>query len=116
MLLGTGDIDTIIDKLRTFGVQKIAVKLGPNGAVVADREHTYICPQTDVPVVDNIGAGDAFNSGFLCGILEGKSTEQAGHMGSMMGSLAVCSYGDVEGLPNREQLEDYMNHIPQIRR
>ncbi len=116
ILLGTDDVPIIIEKLRGFGTEKIAVKLGSKGAVVADREKIYQCPQFDTVVVDNIGAGDAFNSGFLCGVIEGKDTEMCGKMGSMMGALAVSSYGDVEGLPNREQLENYLNHTHQIYR
>lgn len=116
MLLGTDNISIIIEKLRDFGAEKIAVKLGPKGAVVADRQKIYQCPQVDTVVVDNIGAGDAFNSGFLCGVIEGKDIEMCGKMGAMMGALAVSSYGDVEGLPNREQLENYLNHTHQIYR
>lgn len=116
ILLGTTDPEEIIGRLRGYGAQKIAVKLGPEGAVVADRENQYRCPQTDVPVVDNIGGGDAFNSAFLCGILEGQSTEVCGKMGSLMGSLAVASYGDTEGLPDREQLDRSLNHARKIYR
>ena len=116
ILLGLCDTDAIIDQLRSFGTQKIAVKCGSDGAVVADSTHTFVCPPIEVPVIDNIGAGDAFNSGFLCGILENKSIQEAGVMGSFMGAMAVSSYGDTEGLPNREQLKNYMNHTPQIHR
>jgi 2-dehydro-3-deoxygluconokinase len=116
MLLNTDDTDTIIEKLRGFGAEKIAVKLGSEGAVVADQEKIYRCPKIKTVVVDNIGAGDAFNSGFLCGVIEGKNIEMCGKMGAMMGALAVSSYGDVEGLPNREQLENYLNHAHQIYR
>lgn len=110
ILTGLRETEAIIDRLRSFGAQKIAVKLGPEGAVVADRQNICRCPQTDVPVVDNIGGGDAFNAGFLCGVLEGQDIETCGRMGSMMGSLAVASVGDTEGLPNRKQLSGYLNH------
>lgn len=110
ILLDIQETEAIIDRLRSFGAQKIAVKLGPQGAVVADQQHIYRCPQIDVPVVDNIGAGDAFNAGFLFGILEGKDTQMCGTIGSMMGSLAVASVGDTEGLPDREQIRKYLNH------
>jgi len=106
----------VIDHLRNLGVSKIAVKLGDKGAVVADENESFHISPLLVEVVDNIGAGDAFNAGFLCGLLEGRGMEECGNMGAIMGAYAVSSYGDVEGLPNRIQLDALLNKREKIYR
>ncbi len=102
ILLGTRDTDEIITCLRGLGVSKIAVKMGGAGAVVADGEHCYLVPPEPVKVVDTVGAGDAFASGFLTGVLEEQPVEICGRMGAIMGAFAVSSMGDTEGLPARD--------------
>lgn len=94
-----------VKALRSRGASWIGVKLGAEGAYVADRDSELAIPAYPVKVVDTIGAGDAFNAGFLCGLLEGWGVAECGRLGAIMGGLAVGSYGDIEGLPNRERLE-----------
>lgn len=110
ILLNTVDIGEIIKILRGYGVNRIAIKLGSKGAVVADDKNVYEIPSFKVEVVDNIGAGDAFDAGFLCGVIEGKAIETCGRMGALMGAFAVSSYGDVEGLPDRERFDNALNN------
>ncbi len=110
ILLGTHEPDEVISQLRQMGVSQIALKLGGKGAVVADANSQYTIPPVPITVVDTVGAGDAFASGFLSGVLEGKSIEECGKMGGIMGAFAVSSLGDIEGLPSREQFDNYRNH------
>lgn len=105
MLVGEREPEGIIAALRAQGARWIAVKMGKRGAMVADQSESFMIPIVDGPVVDNVGAGDAFDAGFLCGILEGCGMRECGEMGSIMGGAAVSANGDVEGLPNREQFD-----------
>ncbi len=107
LLLGTDQPREIIARLRTMGVGRIGLKLGAQGAQAADRTDTFLIPPVQVRVVDTVGAGDAFNAGFLAGVIEGRSVEVCGHMGALMGAMAVSSYGDVEGLPNRKAFDGF---------
>ncbi|MWC28678.1 sugar kinase [Paenibacillus sp. MMS18-CY102] len=50
-------------------------------------------------VVDTVGAGDGFCSGFLSGIVKGMSPVEAVRLASVTGSLAVQMRGDWEALP-----------------
>jgi len=116
ILFGTKDPAQIVDILRKYNVSHIAVKLGADGAVVADQTTDYAIPARPVQVVDNIGAGDAFNAGFLCGLLEDKDLETCGRLGTIMGAYAVSSNGDVEGLPSRSQVDALINQTEKIYR
>ena len=108
ILLKTDKIEEIIELLRAKGIQKIAIKLGSKGAIVADTEHTYEISAYTVEAVDNIGAGDAFAAGFLCGILEKQPILTCGKMGAAMGAQAVCVSGDIEGLLDRDKLDIFL--------
>ena len=83
----------------------LAIKNGSQGAYVADRSGGHQIPPHPCEPVDPIGAGDAFNAGFLCGLLEGKSVREAGEMAAIAGALATESYGDIEGYPARDSMK-----------
>ncbi|MCC8027002.1 MAG: sugar kinase [Clostridium sp.] len=105
-LLGTEDALKVMDLLFKKGkAGLIAVKDGAKGASVGSPEVFASIPAFPCTCVDPVGAGDAFNAAFLCGILEGKEVEECGRMGAVAGALATETYGDTEGYPSREQME-----------
>lgn len=105
LLTGETTPENAARNLRDRGALWIGIKLGSEGAYVADQHRGIHIPAYPISVIDNIGAGDAFNAGFLFGILEKKNLEDCGRLGTIMGALAVSTYGDIEGLPNRTVLE-----------
>ncbi len=52
-----------------------------------------------VESVDGTGAGDSFSAGFLHGLGNGQSLEQALRLGVACGSLSTRSLGGVEAQP-----------------
>jgi 2-dehydro-3-deoxygluconokinase len=116
LLMGLSAPIKIVDNLRKRGVRWIGIKQGSKGAYVADVNTELSIPPYPVTVVDTIGAGDAFNAGFLAGLLENKSIASCGKMGVMMGALAVSSYGDFEGLPNRASFDSMFANKPEASR
>jgi len=116
LLLETRKPELIVSKLKNLGVSKIAIKLGDKGAVVSDGVKTYQIATFPATVVDSIGAGDAFNAGFLYGVLENKSIEESGKIAAIMGACAVSTMGDVEGLPSIQQLDAVLNKEVKIYR
>ena len=71
---------------------------------MAGRDGGYAIPPYPCTPVDPIGAGDAFNAGFLCGLLEGADVREAGEMAAVAGALATETYGDIEGYPTRRTI------------
>ena len=105
-LFGISEPRHIMDMLFTKGNAKyVAIKDGAKGAVVGDKNQVAEIPPFPCCCVDPIGAGDAFNGAFLCGVLEGKNVIDCGRMGAVAGALATETYGDIEGYPSREQME-----------
>ncbi len=60
-------------------------------------------------VVDTVGAGDGFAVGFVSGMLDGLTIEEAVTRANAIGALAVMSPGDSDGLPSKAQLEAFMD-------
>lgn len=110
-LLGTREPRQVMDQLFEHGqVRFVAVKNGAKGACVGSRDSAGGDGYAEIPAfpchcIDPVGAGDAFNAAFLCGVLEGKSVKECGFMGAVAGALATETYGDTEGYPSKEQME-----------
>lgn len=104
-LYGTGEIEPLREQVCSAGkTEYLVVKDGANGAVAASRSECVPIPPFPCRSVDPVGAGDAFNAGFLAGLLEGKTLAECGQYGAVMGAMATQTTGDVEGYPDREEL------------
>ena len=83
----------------------MAIKLGPNGAYFRTQmDKGFIAAVPVDKVVDTVGAGDGFAVGMISALLENLSFPEAVQRGNWIGSRAVQSRGDMEGLPTRREL------------
>lgn len=89
--------------------QAVVVKLGPAGAFVKERGlNGYVVPGFEVEqVADTVGAGDGFAVGLISALLENYSLKQAVRRACAIGAMAVQSYGDSDGYPDKNQLEKF---------
>ncbi len=117
------EIEQLTGKEFRSGAQE-CIKLGCHTIVVTfgkglvNKKRTiiaYIC-QTDKNyeieleadnsrfTLETTGAGDAFAAGFLFGLLRGKTIEECGLLGHIMGRFAISHIGARKGLPTLAQL------------
>jgi tagatose kinase len=83
--------------MRRYPLEMIVVKLGRAGCrVYADGQRVDI-PAFDVLEVDPTGAGDSFDAGFLCGLLDGRTPAEAARMAAAVGALTAAAFGPMEG-------------------
>ncbi|MCX7523168.1 sugar kinase [Microbacterium sp. STN6] len=87
-----------------LGAGQAVVKLGERGAVAAVEGQEYERAAIRVPVVDTVGAGDAFVAGYLAEYLAGESVETRLTTAVTVGAYACLTPGDWEGLPRRAEL------------
>jgi ribokinase len=87
------------------GAERVAVTLGDKGCYLRDRRGEYRAGAKKARVVDTTGAGDAFSSGFLYGLLAGKDIVGSGRLGNIAASLCIQKLGARTGLPTRERME-----------
>ena len=74
---------------------------------IRDAENEYaIKPssQDTVSEVDTTGAGDAFATGFLYGLLNGKGLNECGSLGDIVARFSLTRLGAREGLPTFTEL------------
>jgi 2-dehydro-3-deoxygluconokinase len=108
ILIGESEPNKIIEKMLSMGPKIVAVKMGEEGAIASNGKETIMKPGFKVPVVDVIGAGDAFAAGFIASILEGRSLEDALAFGNAAGALVVTVRGDIENLPTKDDIERFL--------
>jgi ribokinase len=79
----------------------VAVKLGPDGALVWDRDAgaPVAVPAIPVRTVDPTGAGDSFCGGFLAGLVETGDALEAARFGAISAARVVGRFGADGALP-----------------
>lgn len=55
---------------------------------------TYTAPTAELPILDRVGGGDGFASGFIYGVLTGEAPEEAIKLGWAHGALLTTTPGD----------------------
>lgn len=93
------------------GASTVVIKLGAAGAMYFTDEGQQAVPGFPVErVVDPIGAGDGFAAGFISGMLDGLQLVKAVERANAVGAFVTMVNGDVEGLPERDEIESMINN------
>lgn len=99
-LTGLREPDAIVDHCLTLGAKVVALKLGADGAIVADaRQRHRIAPHPCTPV-DATGAGDTFGGAFVSRWVAGDALSEAGRYAAVAAALSTQGYGAVEPIPH----------------
>ncbi|MGN8343276.1 sugar kinase [Pseudomonas sp. SMV71] len=87
------------------GAEAVVIKLGAEGAYYrTPQDQGFVAGVPVARVVDTVGAGDGFAVGLVSGLLESLGITEAVQRANWIGSRAVQSRGDMEGLPTRAEL------------
>jgi ribokinase len=105
LLTGENDFPKGSRLLIDMGVKIVAVKLGKKGCYVTNGQEKRTIEPFRVPVADTTGAGDAFNAGFLYGLINNKSLAECGKLGNFVASRSIMKMGARAGLPHEKDLE-----------
>lgn len=108
LIFETKDPEIAIRRALDYGISQVAVKLGKEGALVGGNDYYYHIPGIPVQMIDEVGAGDGFVSGYLFGYLNKLSPIDCGKIGNAIGAIVTTSVGDVEALPSPAQLLLFM--------
>ena len=114
---GGTDLLAALRKVRSLTDAALVVKLGPQGCTVihgpipARLEDGAIYPGVRVDVLNVLGAGDAFMSGFLSGWLEDATDERCCQLANACGALVVSRHACAPAMPTRAEL-DYLFNSP----
>jgi len=104
-ITGEADYRKGADNILDMGVKIVVVKLGAKGCYVTDGQEQTIVEPFLVKTIDTTGAGDAFNAGFLCGLIDNKNNlYECGKIGNFVASKSIITMGARAGLPYKKDL------------
>ncbi|OIJ14683.1 2-dehydro-3-deoxygluconokinase [Anaerobacillus alkalilacustris] len=107
-MFGESDPEKLGQLFLDHGASLVILKVGAKGAYYFTTENSQLVPGYPVEsVIDPVGAGDGFAAGVISGLLDGLEIEEAVARGNAVGALATQIQGDFEGLPNREEIEQF---------
>jgi sugar/nucleoside kinase (ribokinase family) len=104
-LTATDSVDAAARELST-SAEVVAVKMGSEGGMAISCGDSVRTPAIPVSVVDTVGAGDTFDSGFVYGYLQGWSLADALKLGIACGSLSTQKSGGLAGQPGLSEALD----------
>ncbi|NEE03127.1 sugar kinase [Phytoactinopolyspora halotolerans] len=105
LVVPDGPVQDLAEALAAMGPAQVVLKLGAEGAYSVIDGEVRKTPAVAVPVVDTVGAGDAFVAGFLAEWMAGATADERLRTAVTAGAFACTTLGDWEGLPTRADLE-----------
>ena len=109
LLTGEADPEAAARAIAALGPSQVVVKLGAQGALAFEDGCLVHEPAVEVDAHETVGAGDAFNAGFLSGQLRGWDLERSLRLGNLLGARATGTPGDVEGLPTWPEIQHHFD-------
>lgn len=95
----------------SYGIKRIVVTDGKNGVYVATKDTIYFHQSMTVPVVNTLGAGDAFCSTFVGLLILGNSLEYALKGGILNAASVIQKIGAKTGLLTLKELDIHIKTL-----
>ena len=106
----TGEHDPLrqAEVFRKLGAGTVVITLGGAGAILANETRRLRSGVYQVPFVDGSGGGDAFDAGYIYGLLSDYSPEDCLRVASALGASCVREIGTTPGVFTRSECEAFM--------
>jgi sugar/nucleoside kinase (ribokinase family) len=105
-----GEVDPVRQALRfhDMGARRVVVTMGAKGVVSISDQRRLKVGSYPVEFVDGSGGGDAFNAGYIVGLLEDCSEIDCLRLASAVGASCVRAVGTTAGVLGRQETEALM--------
>jgi sugar/nucleoside kinase (ribokinase family) len=111
LILGESDPVRQARAFRDMGARRVIITCGERGAVYASDTLSLKVGAYSVPFIDGSGGGDAFNAGYIVGLLENRSDLDCLKLASAVGASCVRAVGTTAGVFARPEAEAFIaNH------
>jgi sugar/nucleoside kinase (ribokinase family) len=94
------------------GAQVVAITRGAEGVLVRTARDLLRAAAMPVEFVDGSGAGDAFDAGFIIGMLEGWDLARTVEFASAVGASACTRLGTTPGVFSRQAALEFVSRHP----
>jgi ribokinase len=93
---------------RQFGIPSVVVTLGGRGVIALDERGARHLAAWPVPVIETIGAGDAFAGSLASELARGRQLDEALALANAAGALTVTRSGAHAALPTGAQIRAFL--------
>ena len=95
------DVGELAYELQKLGSRRAVITNGTEAMAVLDNKKITVIHPNVVKAVDSTGAGDAFGSGVVAGLLKGMDFKRAVDLGMLNAKHVVLKYGAKTGIIHR---------------
>lgn len=103
ILTGEDDPSEQAEMFLDLGAKAVVITRGAHGSLLMTEELSLIVASYKVEVVDPSGGGDAFDAGFIVGMLRGLDERRTLELASAAGALACTKLGCTPGVLGLEE-------------
>jgi sugar/nucleoside kinase (ribokinase family) len=100
------DVETALSRLAQK-VETVVVKMGARGAIAIRAAHRFAAPAVPVTVIDPVGVGDSFDSGFLHQFLRGADLTTCLAYGNLCGAFSTTDCGGMEAFRDATRTQGF---------
>ncbi len=114
LILGEATAVRQAEAFRALGASRVVITMGEQGAVSVSEGLRVRLGAYPVDYVDGSGGGDAFDAGYIAGLLDGRDERACLKLASAIGASCVRALGTTAGVFNREEAEAFLaaNDLP----
>jgi sugar/nucleoside kinase (ribokinase family) len=90
----------------------VVVKRGAKGAILRNKETSFLATPPAVDAVDAVGAGDSFDAGFIHEFVRDKSLQECLQFATSTGALSVTRAGGTEAFRDAAHRDAFLRNYP----
>jgi sugar/nucleoside kinase (ribokinase family) len=107
-ITGLSDPVAQAERLHALGAKAVVVTQGSGGCVYVSAEERFRAGVFPTEFVDGTGGGDAFDAGFIRGLLEGAPARRCVELGAALGASCVRVSGATDGVFDRAAADEFL--------
>lgn len=108
LITGAKDPVQQAEVFQRLGAGTTIITMGGDGAILVSKDRRLRCGVYSVPYVDGSGGGDAFDAGYIHGLLHGMSPEDCLRVAAALGASCVRAIGTTPGVFTRAECEAFL--------
>ena len=105
LILGESDPLRQALAFRDLGARRVVITRGEHGAIAASETLRVRLGTYPVPFLDGSGGGDAFDAGYIAGLLDGLDEQGCLKLASAVGASCVRAVGTTAGVFTRTEAD-----------
>jgi sugar/nucleoside kinase (ribokinase family) len=105
------------EEFRRMGAETVIITMGEKGSYLINKDVKLLAGVYSIDFVDPSGGGDAFDAGFIYGLLKGMSAEDCLKVASALGASCVRAIGTTPGVFTEAECAAFIGkHVLKVER